>query len=135
MTQRLELYKCRVCNNIVQVLIDGVGELVCCGQPMELLQAHTNDSEFNEKHVPVFEKDENGNDVVKIGSVPHPMVDEHFIQFIEIISKDKKNMRLKYLFPTNEPMMQVNEAFDTEYSVEYCNIHGLWGNERGENDK
>ena len=57
MTEKLQLYRCNICNNLVEVLIEGKGELVCCGQPMELITEHESDvKELNDKHVPVIEK-------------------------------------------------------------------------------
>ena len=122
MTQHLELYRCTICGNLVQVLQNGNGELVCCGQPMELLNAHTTAEEKQEKHVPVIE-----NNKVKIGSEPHPMINEHYIQFIQAMSDDNKEIHTKFLSPNEAPEMDIAE---NKYSkaIEYCNIHGLWKN-------
>ncbi|NCC53011.1 MAG: desulfoferrodoxin [Spartobacteria bacterium] len=123
MTTKLEIYKCEVCGNIVEVLHAGGGELVCCGQPMNRLEEKTADSS-TEKHVPVIEKQGNGYKVT-VGSVPHPMADEHYIEWIEIQFDDKVGR--KYLKPGDAP-----EAFfdgikaDTIRAREYCNVHGLW---------
>src|SRR4030067_1815477 len=92
MTQRLQIYKCEVCGNIVEVLHEGVGELVCCVQPMKLLVANTVDA-AKEKHVPVIEKTATGVRV-KIGSVPHPMEEKHYIEWIEIIADGKAYRQL-----------------------------------------
>ena len=83
MTKRLEVYKCELCGNIVEVLHASGGELVCCGQPMKLLEEKTADA-TTEKHVPVIE----GNKV-KVGSVPHPMTEQHYIEWIEVIADGK----------------------------------------------
>jgi len=120
MTKLNEIYKCNVCGNIVEVLHTGAGQLVCCGQNMELLQEKNRD-EGLEKHVPVIEKAENGFKV-KVGSVPHPMEEKHHIEWIEIISRGR--VYRKFLRPGELP-----EAYfqtEPESVREYCNIHGLW---------
>ncbi|MBO8430573.1 desulfoferrodoxin FeS4 iron-binding domain-containing protein [Spirochaetes bacterium] len=131
MTERLQLYKCEVCGNVVQVILEGEGELVCCGQPMNHMTPKKNDENANEKHVPVFVKTENGEEI-RVGSTPHPMENEHYIMFIECISEDKNSMKLHYLYPQQEPKMLIKEAADKYKALEYCNIHGLW---EGNNDK
>lgn len=124
MTERLELYRCNICGNMVQVLLSGAGELVCCGEMMEKVEPKDKDFEGLEKHLPVFEKNEKGENVIKVSSTPHPMVDEHYIMFIETISKDKNDVKLHYLYPGMEPEF-VTET-DEVCALEYCNIHGLW---------
>jgi superoxide reductase len=81
MTEKLQIYKCEICGNIVEVLHTGKGQLVCCGQPMKLQVENTVDAS-KEKHVPVVEKIEEGIKV-KVGSVPHPMEEKHYIEWIE----------------------------------------------------
>lgn len=122
MTQVNGIYKCELCGNVVEVLVAGGGDLICCGQEMALLEEKTADSSL-EKHVPVIEKD--GTKVtVTVGSVPHPMQEKHYIQFIELIA-DGKVLR-KQLKPGDEPVA-VFETAATELSArEYCNLHGLW---------
>ncbi|OGP94915.1 MAG: desulfoferrodoxin [Deltaproteobacteria bacterium RBG_16_54_18] len=122
MTQRLQIYKCEVCGNIVEVLHEGVGELVCCGQPMKLLVANTVDA-AKEKHVPVIEKTATGVRV-KIGSVPHPMEEKHYIEWIEIIA-DGKAYR-QFLKPGDAPEATFDIKAATIEAREHCNIHGLW---------
>ncbi|MBE7712942.1 MAG: desulfoferrodoxin FeS4 iron-binding domain-containing protein [Cyanobacteria bacterium SIG26] len=126
MTERLDLYKCNVCGNLVEVILPGVGELVCCGQQMELLQAHTNDSEHAEKHVPVFVTTDENGEQVRIGSTLHPMSDEHYIQFIETISDGKNHVDLQYYSPQDLPIMLLKDKLGIEKARAYCNIHGLW---------
>lgn len=122
MTKREEIYKCNVCGNIVELVHAGVGELVCCGQPMELKEEKEHD-EGNEKHVPVIERTEKGVKV-KVGSVPHPMEEKHYIEWIEIIA-DGKVCR-KYLKPGEAPEAEfITDAKDVA-AREYCNVHGLW---------
>ena len=122
MAERLEVYKCEVCGNIVEVLHAGGGELVCCGQPMTLLKENTVDA-AKEKHVPVVEKTADGV-LVKVGSVAHPMEEKHYIEWIEIIA-DGKAYR-QFLSPGQTPEATFNVAADTVTAREYCNIHGHW---------
>lgn len=122
MTQQNQIYKCNVCGNIVEVLHIGAGELVCCGQSMELLKEKTEDQGF-EKHVPVIEKTSIGVKV-KVGSVSHPMEESHYIEWVEIIA-DKKTYKT-FLKPGDQPEAGFGiEAKEIKARV-YCNIHGLW---------
>jgi len=122
MTERNQIYRCNVCGNIVEVLHAGIGELVCCGQPMELLKELTEDV-GQEKHVPVIEKSESGVKV-KVGSVSHPMETNHFIEWIEIIA-DGKTYR-KFLKPGDEPEAKFEVKAENIVAREYCNLHNLW---------
>lgn len=126
MTNKLELYKCEICGNIVEVAIAGEGELVCCGQPMQLLMPGTDDSGAKEKHVPVFSHTENNGLEIRIGAEPHPMIPEHYIMFIESISPDKMCLHRHYLAPGDEPKIILEKYVDKVLAREYCNIHGLW---------
>ncbi len=125
MTERLEMYRCNICGNLVQVILSGEGELVCCGQPMEHLNPNTSEEGAQEKHIPVYSKTENGVEIL-VGSTPHPMIDEHYIMFIESISEDRNRMKLQYLHPGEEPKMFLTEEYGRETALEFCNIHGLW---------
>lgn len=122
MTERLQVYKCEVCGNIVEVLHEGEGELVCCKQPMKLLVENTVDA-AKEKHVPVVEKTAEGIKV-KVGSVAHPMEEKHYIEWIEIIA-DGKAYR-QFLKPGDTPEATFNIAAEQVTVREYCNLHGLW---------
>ena len=122
MTERLEVYKCEVCGNIVEVLHEGQGELVCCGQPMKLLVEGAVDA-AKEKHVPVIEKTAGGFKV-KVGSAPHPMEEKHYIEWIEVIA-DGRAYR-QFLKPGEVPEATFNIAAQKVTAREYCNIHGLW---------
>jgi superoxide reductase len=122
MTKKLEIYKCNICGNIVEVLHDGMGELVCCGEPMELLKAKTKD-EGQEKHMPVMEK-KAGKILVKVGSVPHPMEEKHHIEWIEVLA-DGKAYRV-FLKPGGKPEAEFEITAQTITAREHCNIHGLW---------
>jgi len=122
MAKKLEIYKCMVCGNIVEVLHGGDGELVCCGQPMENLAEKTAD-QGKEKHVPVIEKISGGYKV-KVGSIPHPMEEKHYIEWIEILA-DGAAYR-KFLNPGDAPEAVFNLKANTVTAREHCNIHGLW---------
>jgi superoxide reductase len=121
-TNRLEVYKCEVCGNIVEVLHDGKGELVCCGQPMKLYKENTVDA-AKEKHVPVIEKTVGGFKV-KVGSVTHPMEEKHYIEWIELIA-DGVAYR-KFLKPGDAPEAEFCLNAKQITAREYCNLHGLW---------
>lgn len=123
MTKRMEVYKCNVCGNIVEVLHEGVGELVCCNQPMEIQGEKTEAEEGVEKHVPVVEKTENGVKV-KVGSTEHPMEDKHYIEWIEVVSGGE--VQRKFLNPGERPEAEFCISGEHELVREYCNIHGLW---------
>jgi superoxide reductase len=122
MAEKLEIYKCEVCGNIVEVVHGGGGELVCCGEPMKLYQENTVDA-AKEKHVPVIEKIEGGFKV-KIGSVAHPMEASHYIEWIEAIA-DGKAYR-QFLNPGDTPEAIFKIEADQITAREYCNMHGLW---------
>jgi superoxide reductase len=121
MTQMLQILKCEVCGNIVEMIHAGDGELVCCGKAMKLFVENTFDA-AKEKHVPVKEAVAGGLQV-KVGAVPHPMEEKHYIEWVEILV-DGKAYR-QFLKPGEAP-----EAFfpvQGEVTArEYCNIHGLW---------
>jgi len=116
------IYKCKICGHITEVLHTGGGTLVCCGEPMELMQEKTADVGM-EKHVPVIEKTKNGFKV-KVGSVPHPMEDKHYIEWIQIIA-DGKYCR-KFLKPGEKPEVEFEIKAEKISAREFCNIHGLW---------
>ena len=122
MTEQNQIYKCNVCGNIVEVLHTGAGELVCCGKPMELLKENTIDA-ATEKHVPVIEKTNTGVKV-KVGSVPHPMEEKHYIEWIQLIA-DGRAYR-KFLNPGENPEAEFEIKAQNIQAREYCNLHGLW---------
>ena len=122
MAERLQIYKCAACGNIVEVLHGGGGQLVCCGGPMGLLEEKTADA-ATEKHVPVIEKIDGGYKV-KVGSVPHPMLEEHFIEWIELLA-DGKAYR-QFLEPGSEAEATFNVEAGSVSAREHCNVHGLW---------
>lgn len=122
MTEQKQIYKCKICGNIVEVLHSGVGELFCCGQPMELLKEKTEEV-GSEKHLPVIEKTETGIKV-KVGSIPHPMEEEHYIEWIEIIADS--GIYRKFLKPGDKPEAEFEVKAEKISAKEYCNLHGLW---------
>ena len=125
MTVRLQVYKCEVCGNIVEVLHEGVGELVCCNQPMKLQEENTVDA-AEEKHVPVVERTAEGVKVT-VGSAPHPMEEKHYIEWVELLA-DGKAYR-QFLNPGEAPEAVFKVEAREVAAREYCNLHGLW---RGE---
>lgn len=122
MATKLQVYKCNICGNIVEVLHGGAGELVCCGEPMELLVEKTADT-GKEKHVPVIEKIDGGYKV-KVGSVPHPMEEKHYIEWIELLA-DGRAYR-QFLKPGAPAEAIFNIKASSVTAREYCNVHGLW---------
>lgn len=122
MAKRNEVFKCDVCGHIIEVLHEGKGELVCCGQPMKLMTENTTDAS-QEKHVPVVEK-VSGGIKVKVGSVAHPMEEKHYIEWIEIIA-DGKSYR-QFLAPGQPPEAVFPVETTSITAREYCNLHGLW---------
>jgi len=122
MTAKLEVYKCELCGNIVEVLHAGAGELVCCGQAMTCLKENTVDA-AKEKHVPVIEKVDGGVKV-SVGSVAHPMEEKHYIEWIEIIADGKAYRQFLEPGQAPEATFMVDAADIT--AREYCNLHGHW---------
>ena len=118
-----EVYKCAICGNIVEILHVGAGELVCCGQPMDLKTENTQEA-ATEKHIPIIEKTATGIKV-KVGEVPHPMEEVHYIEWIEVLF-DGKSYK-KFLSPGESPEAEFCLKYsDSMVAREYCNIHGLW---------
>lgn len=130
MTKLNQIYKCEVCGNIVEVLHTGAGQLVCCGQPMKLFEEKEKD-EGLEKHVPAIEELPasacQGKDGVKIkvGETEHPMEENHYIEWIEIITQDQKRGK-KFLKPGDKPEVEFYTRKQVLGARAYCNIHGLW---------
>jgi superoxide reductase len=124
MTKLFEVYKCEVCGNMTKVVHASGGTMVCCTKPMTL-QQEKNSDQGKEKHVPVVEKSAKGI-IVKLGSVPHPMEEKHFIEWIEV--RTGTNVYIKGLLPGEKPEAEFCVA-DTNVKVRaYCNVHGLWTN-------
>ncbi len=122
MRKRYQVYRCEVCGNIVQILHGGVGTLVCCNRSMKLLNELTKDSGM-EKHVPVIER--NGNTIkIKVGTVQHPMEEQHYIEWVEAISNDK--IYRKHLQPGSKPEVEFVIEGNNIIAREFCTVHGMW---------
>lgn len=142
MTKLNQIYKCNVCGNIVEMVHTGVGQLVCCGEPMELMEEKTQD-QGAEKHLPVISKVDKGIKVT-IGSVEHPMTPEHYIEWVEIffdlpteaLAKEGVKVSKKFLQPVNAPeaVFQFIETPENIAVRAYCNVHGLWKASLDNND-
>jgi len=117
MTEQKEIYKCAICGNIVEVVHAGGGTLVCCGEPMQLMKENSVDASI-EKHVPVI----NGKKVI-VGSVPHPMTEEHYIEWIEAESSNGESAKV-FLKSSDKP--EATFSFKPIRARAYCNLHGLW---------
>lgn len=122
MTEKLQVYKCEICGNIVEVLHSGKGQLVCCNQPMKLLESKTED-QGKEKHLPVMEGSK-----AKVGSVPHPMEEKHYIEWIEVITKN--GTERKFLNSGDAPESEFEIKGDIVQIRAYCNVHGLWSTKK-----
>lgn len=122
MTGIRNIYRCPICGNVVEVLNPGMGELVCCGKPMVMLRENSTDA-AQEKHVPMVEKVEGGY-LVKVGSTDHPMLEEHYIQWIELLTPTSV-LRCE-LKPHEKPEATFFTHEDCLCAREYCNLHGLW---------
>ena len=119
----LDVYKCKSCDNIVEVVNAGGGTLSCCGQDMAHLTENTVDA-AKEKHVPVLEETADGY-TIKVGSVAHPMAPEHYIQWVELIMGTK--VYREFLQPGQEPQASFKiDKKEKPIAREYCNLHGLW---------
>ncbi len=125
MTKQLEIYKCEHCGIIAEVLHAGGGKMVCCGEPMKLLVENTVDA-AKEKHVPVIEKISGGYKV-KVGSVAHPMTEEHMIEWVELIADGKAYRQFLAVGGAPEAVFMVEAA--SVSAREFCNLHGLWKGE------
>lgn len=124
---KIKFFICRTCGNLVSLVNEGGGTLVCCGNEMEELVPNTVDA-ATEKHVPVIEVE--GNKVtVKVGSVAHPMKEEHYIQWIYL--ETNEGVQRKCLKPGDEPkaVFALNDGDKVVSAYEYCNLHGLWKKE------
>ena len=117
-----EIFKCEVCGNVAEMLRSGGGQLVCCNAAMQRLVENSTDA-AGEKHLPVVEKIATGVSI-KVGEVPHPMENSHFIEWVEIATADGKACK-KFLQPGSAP--QVSFSCGEVVAVRaMCNLHGLW---------
>ena len=126
MAKKLEIFKCELCGHIIEVLHEGGGTLVCCGQPMKAISENSTDA-AQEKHVPVVEKMDDGTRI-KVGSVAHPMTPEHHIEWIQMITPEGYACRV-FLEPGQNPEAVFKMKPDKGKAREYCNLHGLWKSE------
>lgn len=122
MAEKLQIYKCGVCGNIIEVLHGGAGELVCCGQAMTLFTENTVDA-AREKHVPVVEKTSDGV-MVRVGGAPHPMEEKHYIEWVEVLVGGRAYRQ--FLEPGMSPEASFCVPEGAVIAREYCNLHGLW---------
>lgn len=122
MTKRQQVYKCEKCGNMVEVVHASGGTLTCCGQAMTLLAENSTDA-AGEKHVPVVEKVDGGVKV-RVGEVPHPMLEQHFIEWVQVISGGKSYRQ--FLEPGATPEAVFPIEGDDVVAREFCNLHGLW---------
>lgn len=120
-----KMYRCNLCGNIVEIINQGDGELVCCGEPMKLLTENSTDA-ATEKHVPVIENTQDGYKI-SVGSTLHPMQEDHYIQWIELLADGKSYKQ--FLKPGDEPIATFCIKADKVSAREYCNKHGLWKGE------
>lgn len=120
-----KFYKCETCGNVVVKLVDSKVPLVCCGSKMQELVPNTVDAS-NEKHVPQVTMLENNMIKVEVGSVAHPMTDEHHIAFI-YVETDKGGIKVD-LKDKPEAIVALGDAKPLVV-YEYCNLHGLWKTE------
>lgn len=123
MTERNQVYKCDICGNIVEVIHVGKGQLVCCGQPMTLMELKVTEEGGYEKHLPVIEKDGNKY-TVTVGSVEHPMLEAHWIEWIALDTES--GVLRKYLNPGEKPVAVFKTKEKVLQAREYCNLHGHW---------
>jgi superoxide reductase len=123
MTERKQIYKCEVCGIVAEVLDGGAGELVCCGEPMQLMEPKTEDA-TTEKHVPYIERTDEGVKVRVGQNEAHPMLEKHWIQWIELIA-DGRSYR-QFLDPGDLPEAVFPVSGEDLSAREYCNLHGLW---------
>jgi len=119
---RLEVYKCEICGNIVETVHVGGGQLVCCGKEMVPKTENTTDAAV-EKHVPVVEQVDGGY-LVKVGDVAHPMADDHYIEWIELVAGGE--VYRKFLAPGEAPEATFMISAGEVSARAYCNLHGLW---------
>ena len=121
--KRATFYQCAKCGNIVVKYVDGGGELVCCGEPMAIIDPNTTDA-AQEKHVPAVTVD-GDKIIVNVGSVDHPMEEKHFIQWIYVVTEDGVIARCQN--PGDAPRAEIVLGGQKPIEVyEYCNLHGLW---------
>ena len=125
MSKKLEMYKCDICGTVLEVLIPGVGDLMCCDVPMDLLTPKNseNDDGLTEKHTPEFESNENGT-IIKM--TKHPMTQEHYIMFMQAQDENKNEVHITYSYPEQTPTMNLPKENNLKKAFSYCNLHGIY---------
>jgi superoxide reductase len=132
MSVKFGIYKCNICGNVVQVFEAGAGELICCGEEMELLSTQYEENEIGEKHVPVIDTVHEGcetgvcTEATYVSLNKHPMTKEHYIQFIEVMNQEKNEIRIKFFKPEETPVYNITGFCEKPFALELCNVHGLW---------
>lgn len=131
MTKINEIYHCSICGNIISVFHDGPGVLSCCDQTMSLLKSNTIEASL-EKHIPVFQKTKKGFKI-QVGSIPHPMEEKHFIEWLEFAIEDKiirKQFRpgekAELIIECQNYNLDNCKKDNPKWIRAYCNLHGLW---------
>lgn len=122
MAIKMEIYKCEKCGNIVEVVHQGNGDLMCCGENMVAMGANSVDAS-KEKHLPVIEERES-EFIVRVGEILHPMTEEHYIEWVEVMT-DKESIR-QFFLPGDKPEIAVSKQYNITAVRAYCNLHGLW---------
>ncbi len=123
MAEKHQVYKCQVCGIVAEVLDAGEGQLVCCNQPMELMEEQTDDI-TQEKHVPWIQKTDDGVKVTIGKAALHPMEEKHYIEWIELAADGK--VYKQYLKPQDAPEATFQVQAEDVSAREFCNVHGLW---------
>ncbi|MCP4652700.1 MAG: desulfoferrodoxin FeS4 iron-binding domain-containing protein [Candidatus Omnitrophica bacterium] len=125
MTELRTLYHCEICKHLIEIVSAGAPTLICCNQPMIKVEPKTEDT-GSEKHVPIIENTENGS-IIKVGSIEHPMIEEHYIKFIEVLTKERV-LRVE-LKPGQKPEIKCCTKKENILKVrEFCTVHGVWQN-------
>lgn len=122
MANHLDIYKCATCGNIVEVLHAGPGAITCCGAVMPLQAENTVDAS-REKHLPLAER-AGDSVVVRVGSIPHPMEEAHYIEWIEVIADGR--VHRQQLQPGQAPAASFPMSSSRFTVRAYCNLHGQW---------
>ncbi len=121
MKATVSFYVCERCGNMVELIKDGGGQLVCCGKPMIKLEANTVDAS-QEKHVPAVDSKE-GQIFAQVGSAIHPMTEQHYIEWVALVTDDR--IERVPLYPGDEPKAVFCHQDNADIYA-YCNLHGLW---------
>ena len=122
MAEKLDIFKCMKCGNVVEVLHGGCDSMTCCGEAMKHMKEGATDGAL-EKHVPVIEKIDGGYKVT-VGSVADPMTEDHYIPWIELIADGQSLMA--FLKPGDKPEAVFKTDAAKVTAREYCNLHGVW---------